>query len=47
MARQGYSDATMLTELQSADIEWGRKYADRPDAQQRLESLIDTARNQA
>ena len=47
MARQGYSDAPMLTELQSADIEWGRKYADRPDAQQRLESLIDTARNQA
>ena len=44
MVRQGYSDATMMTELRHADIEWGRKYADRPDTDHQLQVTIQNAR---
>ena len=43
MTRQGYARATVLAELRAADIEWGRKFADRPDGDQQLEQLLDRA----
>jgi len=43
MTRQGYARATVLAELRSADIEWGRKFADRQDGDQQLEQLLDSA----
>ena len=43
MTRQKYARATMLKELQAADIEWGRKFANRPDGDQQLEQLLDSA----
>jgi len=47
MVRQGYSDAAMMSELRSADIEWGRKYADRPDTDERLADTVQNSRRLA
>jgi len=43
MTRQGYSRRTMLRELRAADIEWGRKFANRQDCTEQLEQLLDNA----
>ena len=43
MTRQRYSRTATLKELQAADIEWGRKFADRHDGDQQLEQLLDSA----
>jgi hypothetical protein len=33
----------MMSELRSADIEWGRKYADRADTDERLADTVQNA----
>jgi len=43
MTRQGYSRQAMMQELRAADIEWGRKFANRQDCTQQLEQLLDNA----
>ena len=43
MTRQGYSRQTMLRELREADIEWGRKFANRQDCTEQLEKILDNA----
>lgn len=36
MVRQGYDNGAILSELESADADWGNKYGMRPDGRQRL-----------
>lgn len=43
MTRQGYTRTTMLRELSNADIEWGRKFANREDGEGQLGQLLDSA----
>jgi len=43
MTRQGYTRTTMLRELSNADIEWGRKFANREDGEEQLGQLLDSA----
>jgi hypothetical protein len=33
----------MLRELRAADIEWGRKFANRQDCTEQLEKILDNA----
>ncbi len=45
MVRQGYDNAAIMRELESADEDWGGKYAKRQDGRQRLwETVIKAAR---
>jgi len=43
MTRQGYSRTSTLLELREADIEWGRKFANRHDCTEQLNQLLDNA----
>ena len=47
MIRQGYTDGDIMTELTSADQDWGGKFALRHDGEQRLRRLIDSAHTDA
>lgn len=45
MVRQGYDNNAILRELESADEDWGGKYAKRPDGRQRLwETVIKASK---
>lgn len=45
MVRQGYDNAAIMRELESADDEWGGKYASRRDGRQRLwETVVKAGR---
>ena len=43
MHEQGFSSADILTELESADVDWGSKFAKRPDGKKRLWELVVSA----
>ena len=47
MIRQGYTDGDIMTELTSADQDWGGKFTLRPAGEQRLRRLIDSAHTDA
>ena len=47
MIRQSYRDGDILSELKSADEDWGGKYAKRPDGKERLESVLESAHLEA
>ena len=43
MHEQGFSSADILTELESADVDWGSKFAKRPDGKKQLWGLVVSA----
>jgi len=43
MARQGHTQEDTLKELRAADIEWGGKYSNREDGDQRLQDTVHRA----
>ncbi len=47
MVRQGYSDHTVLREMEAADIDWGAKYFNRPDGGRQLERTLQNAKRHA
>lgn len=47
MFRQGYASGDVLTELESADLEWDGKFAKRPDGRKRLWDTVQRARHDA
>jgi hypothetical protein len=47
MIRQSYRDGDIISELKSADEDWGGKYAKRPDGKERLESVLESAHLEA
>ena len=47
MFRQGFPEGDILTEMESADRDWGGKFAKRPDGRQRLWEMTKKAKQAA
>ena len=43
MCRQGYEPNEVMSEIASADKDWGGKFATRPDGEERLRGLVESA----